>query len=841
MHKKLTNFIILTTSIVLSTFIYLFAGNHLPLPQKQKYCNSSSKIIKLERGPGLEPLYAGGVRELTAEEIAKVPDLKIEIQKNILEPAFTNRESIYLRPIFNQKGGSCAQAAGIGVHYTYALARVNNINVNNNNKEHIFSYFYTWNFLNRGDESGSSFLEGWNIGNENGIPPISIWEPSKQYNYYNNTKPATYWMDGYSNYYKSMKNRFVEINKIDASTVEGINVLKQWIKDGGIASFSVKCVRPMYDNQIGLPKSTNGKPCIPAWGHEGGHVMTIIGWDDNIAYDVDKKNGVTNDRDINNDNEINVGDWEKGAWHVINTWGSDWPSNADKGCYYMLYRTAALKPENAYKDSSDNGGMDLFLDRGGWSSGKYVFTLTGKKVDDKIKQAFTYKVKMKHKDRGKLSLLAGITNDSTSNEPEFFHRYILFNNQGGDTVQINMQGEEKPETIEIGLDAKCLLDHVNNQNAKFFFIVQSQSSLPGEVVSFSLMDYRSGSLSEIKCTELNKTIAANSTTKLIINYNSTLKPLNITTPSLPDAKKGQSYSNTQLAAEGGNTPYKWEMLENIYYEVPVGNETWKITSAITPANTPVDDSLIEKEIPFEFPFFGNNYKKIYIASDGHIMFENLFDYVRSPENLKNIKSLAVLGADYLIKNGGAIYYSADANKVIVRWKANKLWGERDSLDINVDFGCVIYPTGKVEYYYGDNLSGEVNLFAMGASDGLGNYFIFDKYNVLSDIPANHKAALMPETKINGLTCSNAGVLSGTPTNNGGEYHLTFRVTDAIEVKKTKSYILKIIDGNPIINGKLSKITTPLKVVSNNSIITFSFGIKVRGLYVYELIIPIMRL
>ena len=58
---------------------------------------------------------------VTPEQDAKISYVKIKNTSPPLPTFFSNADKKYLRDIFNQKGSSCAQASGIGIHYTYAL------------------------------------------------------------------------------------------------------------------------------------------------------------------------------------------------------------------------------------------------------------------------------------------------------------------------------------------------------------------------------------------------------------------------------------------------------------------------------------------------------------------------------------------------------------------------------------------------------------------------------------------------------------------------------------------------------------------------------------------------
>ncbi len=812
MLKSISKLILFSACISL-LISSVYARNGLPYTFNSQESTKSSKLIT-SHIPGVGEVTVGGVKLLTEKQVAETPNLNINTTLPLLPETFSNRDSKYIRSLFNQIGGSCAQAGAVGFHYTYAINQARDTDASDK-QNNCYPHLFTWNFLNGGVGGGSSFMDGWEICNEIGIP---------NYANYGTENSQTKWLSGYDEYFSGMKNRYVEPKKVDVSTAQGIENLKQWIHDrgvtgstGGLATFSVNCLPPLWDQSPhtipDLPSGTPqaGEMCVPFWGDSGGHVMTIVGWNDSVRLDLNDDGQYTNDIDINGDGVVNVGDWEIGGWLVLNTWGNWGISN--NGTYWMLYRTGCLGAGNGYISSSSHD-----LTQGGLSTGKYVYTIQGRTVDDDITQMFAFKIDMTHSQRDQISLSAGVSNNVSDNTPEFSQRFIVFNYQGGDYP---MQGTTNNTPIEIGLDVKHLLSHVDNNEAKFFLMIDAKADGAGQVNSFSLMDYRGTSPQEATCTETNKTIAASNTTIMSIVYTSATNPLNITTASLPNGTQNQAYTTT-LEATGGKSPYVWELLENVYYETTSGSETWQITSTVSPNDT--DDGYAEQDLGFSFPFFGETVDKIYIGTDGIILFEPNFVYCRSPKALQATKAIAGLGADYVIGTGDGMYFSGDANKAVIRWKTKHMWAEAGLVDIDVDFAVVLHKSGKIEYYYGSAMSGDVSGMAMGASNGEGSHFVFD-YGSVSDIPSNHKSALLPEVKVAGMSANTGGVFSGTPTNSNGDYRVSFKVTDALEIQKTKSFNFHI-GPVPIINKITNNIATPLTVINcANSSVIFSFATK----------------
>lgn len=780
-----------------------------------------NRLIKIYPVSGESFVYVGGVKKLTPEEMDRIPYLEKKTKTRQLPANFSNSKKKYFpNPLVKQGShGSCAQASGIAHHFTYIM------NVLNSETKKPYEHHFTWNFLNGGINAGSNTVNGWELVNENGIPSSDMYDISIWGNY-----AKQVWMSGYDKYYAGMKNRYLEYHKIDISTTDGIITLKQWIfnfgdgsESGGLASFDVNSLQPMFNSELPKIKSgaQKGWPCIAAWGHTGGHAMLIVGWDDEIEFDVNYDGKITNDLDITKDGVVDVKDMEKGAWLVANTWGENWSGGLNvvtNGFYYMMYRAGALGAKSGYIDTnsikSDGklGQTKFHLNNGGLYSNNHVLVLRGKKVSDKIKQQLAYKVEIEHSSRGNISISSGVSNDINANIPEYSHRHSVFNYQGG---AFPMKGDGTG-TIEIGLDVKDLVNHIDEKIVKYFLTINSNGGT-GEVKSFSLMDYRGNSLVETKCDQTNIPIV-NGQTMLSIYCESDYEPLNISTTSLYKAEKDAQYF-MNFTASGGMAPYSWKLLENIYYEIENTEDYPNPLQTLEPDDP--DDGIAEVKLDFEFPFYGKKYNKIYVVTDGNIFFSSGFEYIRTPVALAGIKAIAALGADLLYESGDKITFSGNTDKATIRWKTKHIWGVDGSIDVDLDFAVTIHKNGKIEYFYASDLWGDINNMAMGVSDGEGACITFD-YATLSDIPDNYKTAIKTEDVLHGTAMSRDGEFSGVPENDTGAYRMSVAVTDALDITKVKTFTFVVGGVNKTI---IDIITTPLTLANaSHGIIIFNFGI-----------------
>ena len=76
-----------------------------------------------------------------------------------LPPAVDNSTQKFFPPILDQMGGSCAQASGIGYMFTYEINRLLDRDAHAS-ADHRFSYQFSWNLLNDGQDQGDFVDQG---------------------------------------------------------------------------------------------------------------------------------------------------------------------------------------------------------------------------------------------------------------------------------------------------------------------------------------------------------------------------------------------------------------------------------------------------------------------------------------------------------------------------------------------------------------------------------------------------------------------------------------------------------------------------------------------------------
>jgi len=241
---------------------------------------------------------------------------------NSLSPAFP--------PVIRQTHESCAQDVGLSTMMTYVWNRHHGTSAAEPNNR--FAGPFIWNFLNRGENRGAELVEGWHLARAIGVPRVP-----------NYPQPDSLgeWPNGYAIYYGAMKHRVRSYHSFPLNNEEQLLVIKQKLNQGVL--FGIEG-RLRGSKQVTVPEGKHeaGKQLVLRWGRKGiGHVMTYVGYDENVGHDLNGDGQLTNDLDLNGDGALTLADWERGAFIAVNSYGHEW---GDAGKCYVLFRESAVTP-----------------------------------------------------------------------------------------------------------------------------------------------------------------------------------------------------------------------------------------------------------------------------------------------------------------------------------------------------------------------------------------------------------------------------------------------------------------------------------------------------------------
>jgi hypothetical protein len=693
----------------------------------------------------------------------KLPDNYKSGNTKELPDFLDNSQLAFFRPVFNQFGWSCGQASSIGYNFTYEINRTRDLAADTNTTQ--YHPAFTYNFFTGGENSvGVCYYYTFDAIKHAGCPTI------QDFGEINNG--LTVWMDSYEKYYRAMKNRIDDVYSIYVGDEEGLLTLKHWMNDyldgsenGGLANFYTD----LGSYTVLPPESPEaGKNVIIHFGAYTGHSMTFIGWNDSIRYDYNEDGLFTNDIDINNDGLVTMKDWEIGGVILANSWGDGW---ADSGFCYVMYKVLAEEK----------------LDGGIWNKSVNVI-----KVKEDYTPLLTYKVTLKHDCRNKIKVIAGISNDTTSLLPEKTMEFPIFNFQGGNYYLQGDNSAESFKTLEFGLDVSPLLSYVeNNEPSRFFFNVQEHdpnNEGTGDLLAFSIIDYTNGE-NEISCQQTPMALFENGITSVSVVHTINTDKVHVETEDIPPFTPGNAYT-VQIGATGGLEPYNWEIAMN-YYENQEEETYPNIENEqLTPTNN--NNGYAIKALDFPFPFYGKTYDTVMVHTDGFIMFRETSLPLPYQVNDMVLFRYETMLAPFLKKElliaspQDKLLYEGNEDYAAFRWKENILTDEGMVL---VDFSCILYPDGRIEYYYYDlNLDETLN-WITGISKGDGENYQVSGFSNLLPVKTDHKTIFIPENYLSQIEIDNNGFLSIDPDDETQIYSVSVRVTDENEIFDTKSYQL----------------------------------------------------
>lgn len=396
----------------------------------------------------------------------------------------------YFPPVIAQKHNSCSQQSAIYYILSYELNyRRNQSGFDPHNQ---YSPLYSWRYLNSGQDKGSEVVDGWLVAKYMGLPNLVDYDDRGQYKY-------SGWMSGYPKYHRAMKNRVQSYQFFKVRAAKDLKKAKSWLYNRNDPELSVGTLlafdaRPAGAALVTIPEGhyEAGKTLIKHWGHKGGgHLMTLVGYDDQVAYDLNGDGKISNDQDNNGDGKVTLADWERGAFILVNSWGTRW---GDRGFAYLPYRHFAITS----------------FERSPWLARINATAQKNVRV--------TLKIKMAHSRRDALKLTVSATGKNSKTRcqfsPAIFERRALKSMKGVKSPEkfsafyenrrrlgaVPLAGKGKDKVaIEMGFDMTDALANIKSlKDARFVLELGSHKGMKGQgqVEAASIMVFENGAARE---------------------------------------------------------------------------------------------------------------------------------------------------------------------------------------------------------------------------------------------------------------------------------------------------------------------------------------------------------
>jgi hypothetical protein len=359
-------------------------GYILPTPEQERHVQETHpRIVKVwpnrlawtrvneeRKKKGLEPLPEKGIVPRGAEKaftvgdgpvISAVPQgfvglasLSTSVDNSTL-PAF---------PEIRTQGsiGSCCPFAITYYQLTYTAACVYGAGAKDSTDDTWkFSPKWTYNMINEGADHGSNQIEAYEVLEQHGAAKWHLFPYQT-----NGADPKSYreWCLNAETWRDAIHYRIYPFFTYPPAAKppnpdqfnEWLTHIKTLLMNGEVLTFPTYISNWQFTTLKDAPSTSATEPFVGQWvaywvnGTTGGHVMTIVGYDDSVW------------TDINNNGSAEAEEW--GALKIANSWGVEW-TRGNAGFCWLAYD--ALRAQSAVTGGPSSGRQPAIMGYGVWS------------------------------------------------------------------------------------------------------------------------------------------------------------------------------------------------------------------------------------------------------------------------------------------------------------------------------------------------------------------------------------------------------------------------------------------------------------------------------------------
>ena len=366
-----------------------------------------------------------------------------------------NSQLRFFPPIRSQGSiGSCVSFASTYYQLSYMTAFQRNLDIRDaGNNTDKYSPKWTYNMINGGSDSGSGFYRELQPARKHGAATWAEFPYDTDYRSWC-LDPAA-WRNALG-----VRTRAIQYVN-NASTDLGLELVKELLTDGYIVVYGTYITSWVFKTISDDPSTSDDDAAvgraIAYWlnGSEGGHAMTIVGFNDAIW------------TDINADGLVNEG--EKGAFRIANSWGAGW---RESGFTWLAYD--ALRNPSRLPDGPSAGRVAAF-------QGDQVFVLTAR---NGYAPLMIGEFTVDHVKRSQLRLSLGRSNTGTS-VPTSTWSPAAFQNQGG---AFAFDGSTTAVPATFALDFTDLLAAGAGSQRYYLGLNDNPSGDPTTLSAFKIID-----------------------------------------------------------------------------------------------------------------------------------------------------------------------------------------------------------------------------------------------------------------------------------------------------------------------------------------------------------------
>lgn len=298
-------------------------------------------------GEEMENFVETDVDAISPEEFDEIveQDTGDNIKNDVYPSSVDLSKSKYFPPVDSQKSiGACVSWADIYYAFTFANCKAKNVEAKGKN---IMSPAFIYNQTK--DEVGTHCPNECKILLTEGVPS----RQSADFESYYHEELCKSWFPSEDIWREAGQNRMTSYTCFDDKYTitspkdEDLNNIKGYLNSEMLVTYTTDFAGWVY-KEIPSDSVHAGESIVPYdIGGDGYHRMTIVGYDDNIFFD------------INGDGKIQ--EPEKGAFKVVNSWGENYQ---DKGFCWVSY--------DAVNENSQVPGLEI-TNRKGIFGDYYVF------------------------------------------------------------------------------------------------------------------------------------------------------------------------------------------------------------------------------------------------------------------------------------------------------------------------------------------------------------------------------------------------------------------------------------------------------------------------------------